>query len=401
MKKWKEYKLGSISKMIYGKMPPENIMAETGYPIYTGYRIAGFANKYLFEEPKLIVVARGVGGTGDVKISPAKAWITNLSIIIDLDQNIADQKFLCELLGLSSLKDRLDSGSAQSQITINSLEPFRIKLPCLSIQQKIAAILSAYDDLIENNLKRIKLLEEMAQITYEEWFVRLKFPGHKTTPLDSETGLPVGWYEAEITAISFINANSIKTKDAPETIKYIDIASADTGFYQEPEAMSFAEAPSRARRKVNFGDTIFSTVRPNRKTYSLILEDDPMLVASTGFAVLTPKIEGTFPFVYLTVANQSFVDRAVAVAGGAAYPAINQNDFEKIKIIKPDDALIKLFSEKVINNFIAKRTLIKQNQLLKEARDILLPRLMTGMIDVEQLVLPNMPSSPKQEPQAA
>jgi len=271
----------------------------------------------------------------------------------------------------------------QMRIAIGEIKELPINLPELDIQKKIAAILSAYDDLIENNLKRIKLLEEMAQITYEEWFVRLKYPGHETTQIDSETGLPVGWSEAEITAISFINTNSIKAKEAPESIKYIDIASADTGFYQEPQTMNYAEAPSRARRKVNFGDTIFSTVRPNRKTYSLILENDPMLVASTGFAVLTPKIEETFPFVYLTVANQTFIDKAVAVAGGAAYPAINQNDFEKIKIVKPDDALIKFFSEKVINNFTAKRTLTKQNQLLKEARDILLPRLMTGMIDVD------------------
>lgn len=279
----------------------------------------------------------------------------------------------------------LAGGAAQKNLLLKDLRSIKVPLISIHTQLKIATILSAYDDLIENNLKRIKLLEEMAQITYEEWFVRLKFPGHETTPMASETGLPVGWSETEITEISFINANSIKTKEAPETIKYIDIASADTGFYDVPQIMSFAEAPSRARRKVNFGDTIFSTVRPNRKTYSLILEDDAMLVASTGFAVLTPKIEDTFPFVYLTVANQSFVDKAVTVAGGAAYPAINQNDFEKIKIIKPDNALIRLFSGTVINNFLVKRMLTKQNQLLKEARDILLPRLMTGMIDVEQL----------------
>ncbi|OAI16556.1 hypothetical protein A1359_07875 [Methylomonas lenta] len=310
-------------------------------------------------------------------------------------------KYYLELLKVQ-LKN-ISEGAARENLSLEKLLTFKIPWPPASERRKITRILSAYDDLIENNLKRIKLLEEMAQITYEEWFVRLKFPGHETTPLDSATGLPVGWNEAEITVISFINANSIKAKDAPETIKYIDIASVDTGFYQIPQIMSYAEAPSRARRKVNFGDTIFSTVRPNRKTYSLILEDDPMLVASTGFAVLTPKIEETFPFVYLTVANQSFVDKAVAVAGGAAYPAINQNDFEKIKIIKPADTLIKLFSDKVLNNFIAKNTLAKQNQLLKEARDILLPRLMTGMIDVEQLVLPepfSNPSASTQEPQA-
>jgi len=81
----------------------------------------------------------------------------------------------------------------QMRIAIGEIKEFPINLPELDIQKKIAAILSAYDDLIENNLKRIKLLEEMAQIIYEEWFVRLKFPDHETTPTNSETGLPMGW----------------------------------------------------------------------------------------------------------------------------------------------------------------------------------------------------------------
>lgn len=387
---WTEFRLRDISEMAYGSMPPENIKAETGYPIYTGYRVAGYATKYNHVGKMLVVVARGVGGTGDVKISPKNSWITNLSIVLKLDEEKADKKFLCELLGFASLKAKLDTGAAQSQITINSLSSFKIRLPPLPTQQKIARILSAYDDLIENNLKRIKLLEEMAQITYEQWFVRMKFPGHENVLVDAEAGLPEGWKQAPITEVATVNRKSLTKKTEPETIKYIDISSVSTGQYEIPQSLDFSEAPSRARRTVKYGDTIFSTVRPNRKIYALILEDDPLLVASTGFATLTPKLNDSFSFVHLSVANQAFVDRAVAVAGGAAYPAVNQSDFENIEVTIPTPELISDFSEKFNQNFEVIGSLTKQNRRLKEARDILLPRLMTGLINVEGIELPNI-----------
>jgi type I restriction enzyme, S subunit len=85
------------------------------------------------------------------------------------------------------------TGAAIKHLTGESLTKIELDIPPLPVQQKIAGILSAYDDLIENNLERIKLLEEMAQITYEEWFVRLRFPGHESIPITPETGLPEGW----------------------------------------------------------------------------------------------------------------------------------------------------------------------------------------------------------------
>ncbi|WML92272.1 restriction endonuclease subunit S [Thiothrix lacustris] len=285
--------------------------------------------------------------------------------------------------------NQIKSGVAQSFLSLGMIG----SLPCdypqsIETQRKIAAILSAYDDLIENNLQRIKLLEEMAQITYEEWFVRMKFPGHETAQWDKATGLPKGWKKGCVCDISDVNRDNITVKDEPEYIHYIDIASTNTGSYNKPELMAFSEAPSRARRKLKFGDTIFSTVRPNRKTYSLILDHDPHLVASTGFAVLTPLIETQFSFVYLSVANQEFVDRAVSVAGGAAYPAVNQKDFEKISVIIPDNCLIHEFSKISNPCFETISALTKQNALLREAREILLPRLMTGVIDVDQVEVP-------------
>jgi type I restriction enzyme S subunit len=168
----------------------------------------------------------------------------------------------------------------------------------------------------------------------------------------------------------------------------IDIASTCTGSYQKPEILDFDNAPSRARRKVKYGDTIFSTVRPNQRTYSLILEQTDNLVASTGFVALRPFEVEYFSFVYLSVANQKFVDAAVSVAGGAAYPAVKSSDFEKIKVTVPTLELVKNFCDEYNCCFEAISNLSKQNELLQEAFDILLPRLMTGMIDIDKVELP-------------
>ena len=88
--KWQRVRLGVIARMKYGKMPPREILIDDGYPIFSGYRVTGFSKEYLYDAPRVIVVARGVGGTGDVKMSPAKAWITNLST--RLSRNDLDAK---------------------------------------------------------------------------------------------------------------------------------------------------------------------------------------------------------------------------------------------------------------------------------------------------------------------
>lgn len=297
-----------------------------------------------------------------------------------------DIRFLRYIIGGNEFLGYVDSittGANVPHISGPDIKKFSFALPKIETQKRIAQVLSAYDDLIENNLRRIKLLEEMAQITYEEWFVRLRFPGHESATIKADTGLPEGWETKAISTICDVNKNSITARSAPETIRYIDISSAETGYYTTPQEMSFAEAPGRARRRVVFGDTIFSTVRPNRRIFSLVLENDPLLVASTGFAVLTPHRAQNFPFIYLTIAQQSFTDAAVAVAGGAAYPAVNQTDVERIKITVPTQELMNKFSDAFVPNFTIKGQLQRKNALLREARDILLLRLMTGMIDVE------------------
>ena len=160
--KIEKIKLGSFSELKYGKMPKKDRIKEEGeYPIYSGYRITGYYDEYNLEKPTLIVVARGVGGTGDVKISPAKCYLTNLSISVVVDSKIVLKEFLYYYFQINKLR-YLDSGSAQSQITISDLENVEVSLPSIEIQRKIVDILKSFDKKIENNNQINRNLVEYA-----------------------------------------------------------------------------------------------------------------------------------------------------------------------------------------------------------------------------------------------
>jgi type I restriction enzyme S subunit len=198
---WEKIKLKNISDFKYGKMPKKEKLKEFGYPIYSGYRVTGFYDEFMYKERKLILVARGVGGTGDVKISPQNSWITNLSIIFELNLNLVDFKYLYYKLSSCNLR-MLDSGSAQSQITIKDISEFEINLPPLATQKKIAHILSSIDNKIENNNKIIDNLEQQSQALYKYWFVDFEFPDENGKPYKSSGGkmievsiglIPSGW----------------------------------------------------------------------------------------------------------------------------------------------------------------------------------------------------------------
>lgn len=199
---YKRVKLGDIASFKYGAyIKSSEIQEKGGYPVYSGYRITGYQDKYIYDEPQLLVVARGVGGTGDVKISPSQCTITNLSIVINLNKKIADKKYLFYKFQNHNLR-YLDSGSAQSQITIQDLSNLDLSLPPLSEQKRIANILSSFDNKIEQLKKENNILENIAQSIFKEWFVKYNFPNNNGKPyrdsggkmIDSELGLiPDGW----------------------------------------------------------------------------------------------------------------------------------------------------------------------------------------------------------------
>jgi len=265
-------------------------------------------------------------------------------------------------------------------------ENLTILLPPLPTQRKIAAILSAYDDLIENNTRRIKILEGMAQALYREWFVHFRFPGHeKVRMVDSPLGeIPDGWGFKKLGRIADINAASLRNGNSPYEIYYVDISSVSTGQIDRIELIPFSEAPSRARRIVRHGDMIWSAVRPNRKSYSLILNPPPDLIVSTGFAVISAK-HAPYTYIYQVLTTDDFVSYLTNHATGAAYPAVTAQDFENADILLPPKEVLELFHEITEGFFVQKHNFQQKNANLLRTRDLLLPKLISGELNVENL----------------
>ena len=154
--------LSFLADFKYGKMATSEILCEKGFPVYSGYRIVGYCNKYMFKEPQLVVLARGVSGTGEVRISPPCCHLTNLSIAVLLYDRTYINYLLYYLENDNLIS--LDSGSAQSQITINDLSMHKVMLPPYSKVVEFDNIAKQLGSIIDKNNKEIEVLEELKKV---------------------------------------------------------------------------------------------------------------------------------------------------------------------------------------------------------------------------------------------
>ncbi|WP_306512905.1 restriction endonuclease subunit S [Phascolarctobacterium succinatutens] len=269
--------------------------------------------------------------------------------------------------------------TTRASLTNDDLLSLEVPVPSLLVQQRIASILSTYDDLIENNQKQIKLLEEAAQRLYKEWFVDLHFPGHENVKIVD--GVPEGWESCRLRDVAEINGRNIDENYPYDKINYIDIGSVRNGRILEKANYNLEEAPGRAKRIVQDGDVIWGMVRPNLRAYAMVLNPDKNDVFSTGFAVLTSK-KVPFSFLYCNVTTEEFVGYLVNCTNGAAYPAVKPIHFEEYNVSIPPNNLLNKFHNITEPYFRKIYYLNKQISSLREARDRLLPKLMSGEIEV-------------------
>lgn len=272
-------------------------------------------------------------------------------------------------------------GTNISNLNQDILGALEVPLPPLPIQRRIADILSAYDELIEKNQRRIKILEEMARSLYREWFVNFRYPEHEKVPLvDSPLGpIPKGWGVKKLNGVADVNKAQINARNAPEELNYIDISSVSPGRIEAIRTYAFADAPGRARRTIQHGDVLWSCVRPNRRSHAQVMHPAANTIASTGFAVLTAR-EIPFTYLYLATTTDDFVGYLANNATGAAYPAVTATTFEKADVRVPSASLQKKFGDATIPMAEEMHTLQRQIRNLRQTRDLLLPRLLSGQI---------------------
>lgn len=401
---WQEIALGSAIHVKHGYafkgeffadhgefivLTPDNFNEEGGFRIrpekdraYTG----DIPEAYVLDENDLILAMteQGAGLLGSAALVPeANRYLHNqrLGLVDQIDATVLDKKFLYLLFNSRSVRAQISGSASGTKVRHTAPERIyrvRVRAPDVAAQSRIAETILAYDALIENNRRRMTLLEESARHLYHEWFVRLRFPGYEHTRIVD--GVPKGWKSKKLGDVAHVNKTNLSgTFDGD--IEYIDIASVTPGSINETTPYAFRDAPSRARRVVRHGDIIWSCVRPNRRSHAVVWRPPENLVASTGFAVIS-SIALPPSFLYQALTTDLFVGYLENHAKGAAYPAVVSGDFERAEVLVPPPALLAVFDEFAEPHLSQMNNLRSQNQKLRAARDLLLPRLMSGEIVV-------------------
>ncbi len=296
-----------------------------------------------------------------------------------------DSQFLFYWIGSPQGKAELQKctiGSSQSAFTIVLLKGIEIALPTLPVQQRIATILSAYDELIENSQRRIKILETMARSLYREWFVRFRFPGHENHPrVASAFGdIPQGWEVKRVTDAMYVNPRVVVSREGEKPFVPMSCLSNDSMLITDVELRT-----GNSGTKFQNGDTLFARITPcleNGKTGYVQFLPDSAAVAfgSTEYIVLRSHTL-TPEFVYCMSRSDEFRGIAIkSMSGATGRQRVQEKCFDDFLIAQAPKSLLDQFAAIVSPSFKLIYTLHLQIQNLRRTRDLLLPRLLSGQI---------------------
>ena len=269
-------------------------------------------------------------------------------------------------------------------VSLSDQRKMKIAAPPLTIQHTIAGILSAYDDLIENNARRIAILEEMARMLYDEWFVKFRFPGHEEVKMvESEMGMiPEGWEPSPLGAL----ASEVRRGVNPEVI---DPETPYFGLEHLPRRSIALSEWGIAREvqstKLSFqkDEILFGKIRPYLHKVGVAPLNG---VCSSDTIVISIKQKKYFGFVLCCVSSDNFVDHANKTSQGTHMPRANWDILVKYPLALPPESLLALFNETIRSFVTAIHNWIFRNRNLRRTRDLLLPKLISGEIDVSSWI---------------
>jgi len=271
-------------------------------------------------------------------------------------------------------------GSSQQAYTIAALKKAEIPLPPLPIQRRIAGILSAYDELIENSQRRIKILESMARGLYREWFVHIRFPGHESVPrVPSTMGeIPKGWEVKRLGEIAEEMRRNVAKGRLDEPQPYV-------GLEHIPRRSLALDAwettTDLGSNKLAFkkGEVLFGKIRPYFHKVSVAPFDG--LCSADVIVVRARRLE-YYAFVVACVSSDDFVAHATATSNGSKMPRANWGVLEERGVVIPQGKLAAQFSALIAEVIEQQQALVFQIQNLGRTRDLLLPRLLSGQVEL-------------------
>jgi type I restriction enzyme S subunit len=274
-------------------------------------------------------------------------------------------------------------GAAYPAVSPEDIGGGEIMLPSLPMQCYIAGILSAYDELIENNQRRIKILEEMARSLYREWFVNFRFPGHEKIPLAKSSfgDIPKGWEVKKIGDIAEVMRRNIPKGELEAPKPYVGLEHIP----RRSLALDSWEITNEiGSNKLEFkkGEVLFGKIRPYFHKVSVAPFDG---LCSADTIVIRSRFPEHYAIIVASVSSDAFVAEASATANGAKMPRANWEVLEKFLVMIPKDNVAEKFS-KLFGDIIAQQQLlVSQINNLRQTRDLLLPRLMSGQIELKDI----------------
>ncbi len=329
-----------------------------------------------------IVVARTGATVGYAKLirEPMDAVFASYLVRFRVDPEQADPAFVGRLVESQVYKSFVQSrvgGAAQPNASAPVLGSFMFRLPARQAQERIASILSAYDNLIGINNRRITLLEESARLLYREWFVYLRFPGHEHVKVVD--GVPEGWDRKKLKDL----CREIKQQISPEKVEpetpYIGLEHMPRRSITLGEWGQAAEVQS-TKHQYQEGDILFGKIRPYFHKVGLALTDG---VASSDAIVMRPTSEKLRYLLLFTASSDIFVAYvSKTVREGSKMPRADWKVMQEYPVPIPGQGLLDAFNDSVSPITQQLKILTFQNRKLKQARDLLLPRLMSGEIAV-------------------
>lgn len=377
---WKTMRLTDFVWFQRGFDLPQNKFEEGKIPVYGSTSVLGYHNVAKVKSPGIIT---GRSGTlGKFQYSEIDFWPHNTTLWVkEFKGN--DPKFAYYLLQCLDFTV-FNSGGAVPSLNRNLLNAYVVNIPPLPTQKKIASILSGYDDLIENNLKRIKILEEMAQQTYEEWFVRMRFPGYETAEINAETGLPAGWERVKLG--EWVKTSSGGTPSKKKETEYYK--NGNIPWIRTGELKNFILIDSEIKITVSGLKNSSAKLFP-RGTVLLAMYGNTIgetsycaFEASTNQACCGFLVKNTNWSYFLHQYLLNNKEHVLSFRMGAAQENISQGIIQNIELNKPNEEMLNQFGIQAKQYYDSIINLLNQNQRLREARDILLPRLMMGMVEV-------------------
>ena len=394
MTNWKEYKLSDLMQIKYGK--DHKHLADGSYPLYGSGGIMRLVEKPLYDDESILIPRKGT--LSNLFYLNEPFWSVDTMFWSIINRDLALPKYLYYTLKTFDLAS-LNVGSAVPSLTTQVLNELLVSVPSLPTQTAIAEILSSLDDKIELNNKINQELENLAQTLFKQWFIDFEFPNQNGEPykssggemVDSELGdIPKGWEVGTFGDLcKIVNGYAFKSKDFGETgsngiLKIRNVNGSIVDIINTQFVSNNVIASVQDKFKVLSGHILIAMTGAEVGKTGIVPETNKSLWLNQRVGRFEPIIENTIVFIYHLFNVLNFTQAVRGSAMGSAQPNISASGIESINCIIPPKDVIQLFSSVNQDSFNLTLKHLGENQELTNLRDTLLPKLISGELEVKK-----------------